>query len=369
MSKIPSFTAVKIIPRDSGFLNRRFGSRGEIFYDAGSNSLRLYDSQTQGGIQLAKTDLSNVTDQSFLTKALAAGLGTGQSSMFELSISADDSTTISVQSGNTIKFVGGEGISTFSNIDGEIIINNVNNSFSSVSVIDQENVIASEINDAVNFVAGDNISITTDASTNSIIINSTVTPPIQNTFSIISVIAQDDIIADSGSDTLTLVAGEGISITTNPLTDAVTITNTISSLRFDQLSDVITATLDIDQIYLPAITMLRVSNSGASAYRFDQYGTENNPIIYAINGTTIAFKLQATGHPFLIQTSAGNNYNTGLIHVALDGTVSTEASAQGKDSGTLYWKISSTISGNYRYQCSLHAPMVGLITIKSFSTI
>ena len=115
--------------------------------------------------------------------------------------------------------------------------------------------------------------------------------------------------------------------------------------------------------------MLAVTNSGASAYRFDQYGTSNNPTIYAINGTTIAFNLQAEGHPFLIQNGAGVNYNTGLIHVATNGTVSTGASAQGKDSGTLYWKIPTDISGGYRYQCSIHAPMVGSITIKAFSTL
>jgi plastocyanin len=111
-----------------------------------------------------------------------------------------------------------------------------------------------------------------------------------------------------------------------------------------------------------------VTNNGASAYVFDQY-SGNNPVIYAINGTTIAFKLNATGHPFLIQNGAGNNYSTGLVHVSTTGVVSTGSDAQGKDSGTLYWKVPSVISGNYRYQCSVHAPMVGTITIKNFGSI
>jgi plastocyanin len=115
--------------------------------------------------------------------------------------------------------------------------------------------------------------------------------------------------------------------------------------------------------------MLTVSNSGASAYRFDQYGVENNPTVFAINGTTIAFNLTSTGHPFLIQTPSGINYNVGLIHVSTSGVVSLGAAAQGKDSGTLYWKIPTAISGGYRYQCSVHAPMVGSISIKTFSTI
>jgi plastocyanin len=115
--------------------------------------------------------------------------------------------------------------------------------------------------------------------------------------------------------------------------------------------------------------MLTVTNVGTTAYRFDQYGTTDDPTIFAINGTTISFKLQSTGHPFQIQDNTGTNYNTWLVHVSTGGTVSTGASAQGKDSGTLYWKIPDSISGNYRYQCSAHAGMVGTITVKNFGSI
>ena len=120
---------------------------------------------------------------------------------------------------------------------------------------------------------------------------------------------------------------------------------------------------------MPAITRLDVTNNGATAYRFDQYGTADDPTIYAINGTTIAFNLSVTGHPFLIQTSGGTNYDTGLVHVSTAGVVTTGSSAQGKTSGTLYWKIPSSISGNYRYICQIHSGMVGVITIKDFAVI
>ena len=90
-----------------------------------------------------------------------------------------------------------------------------------------------------------------------------------------------------------------------------------------------------------------------------------------INGTTIAFNLSAMGssHPFLIQNSSGANYDTGLVHVATDGTCSLGSNAQGKESGTLYWKIPSSISGTYRYQCSSHSAMVGAIIVKNFGSI
>lgn len=252
---------------------------------------------------------------------------------------------------------------------GIIISESETNSFQNIAVSGQSTIVADSVNDTLNFVAGSNVTITTDAATDSITINSTASGgEASNSFATIAVLGQNNVIADNSNDTLSFVAGSGISITTDSGADSITIANT-DVTSFSALTDATSAGLTVDEIYLPAITSLTVSNSGASAYLFDQYPGENNAQIYAINGTTIAFKLTSTGHPFLIQNSTGINYNTGLIHVATNGTVSTGSDAQGKDSGTLYWKIPTTISGSYRYQCSIHAPMVGVITIKTFSTI
>lgn len=246
-----------------------------------------------------------------------------------------------------------------------------NNTFQNIAVAGQSTVTADSSNDTLTFVAGSNVTITTNASTDSITIASSGGGggEASDSFSTIAVSGQTAVIASGPEDTLNLVAGSGISILTIPGSNSVSIVNTSTPVsNFSSLTDVSEASLSIDDIYLPAITKLIVGNSGASAYTFDQY-TGNNPPIFAINGTTIAFKITSTGHPFLIQTGAGVNYSTGLVHVAVNGTVSLGSAAQGKDSGTLYWKIPSTISGNYRYQCSIHAAMVGTITIKNFGSI
>ena len=117
------------------------------------------------------------------------------------------------------------------------------------------------------------------------------------------------------------------------------------------------------QFAYPATTALDVTNNGNTAYLFNNQYSGNNPTITAITGTTIAFNLNVTGHPFLIRTSGGSNYNTGLIHVAVDGTVSTGSNAQGKVTGTLYWQIPASVAGNYQYICGNHAGMVGVITV------
>ena len=191
-----------------------------------------------------------------------------------------------------------------------------------------------------------------------------------NSFTSIAVTGQSTISADGTSDTLTLVGGIGIAISTDAGSDTITIAATGGGVTsFSELSDVVASSLRIDRIYLPAITMLTVTHSGATAYLFDQY-TGNNPTIYAITGTTIAFDLDGTtGHPFLVQDATGTNFTTGLIHVSSTGVVSTGSNAQGKTSGTLYWKIPDSASGTCRYQCSIHSAMVGSIIVKNFVSV
>lgn len=143
------------------------------------------------------------------------------------------------------------------------------------------------------------------------------------------------------------------------------------SSAFTDLTDVPSG-LTPANFYESAITTLRVDNVNADAYTFNSHYSGNNPTIYAISGTTIAFDLsQISGHPFEIQDSTGTAYNTGLVHVATDGTVSTGSNAQGKSSGVLYWRIQESLASppNYRYQCQSHTAMVGPITIKRLSTL
>ena len=192
----------------------------------------------------------------------------------------------------------------------------------------------------------------------------------QNAFSTVAVSGQTDVTADSATDTLTLAAGSNVTLTTSGNTVTIASTASGGASDFDALTDVSTASLTVDKIYEPAIAMLRVDNDGATAYTFSSHYSGNNPSIYALGGTTIAFDLTAIpGHPFEIQDPTGTAYNTGLVHVASDGTVSTGTNAQGKDSGTLYWRVPESISGTYRYQCQFHASMVGQIVVKRLSVI
>lgn len=191
----------------------------------------------------------------------------------------------------------------------------------------------------------------------------------QNAFSNVLVAGQNIVTADSATDTLTLEAGSNITLTTT--NNTVTITASTSSVsNFDDLGDVTTASLRIDQIYEPAIAMLRVDNVSASAYTFNSHYTGNNPTLYAISGTTLAFDLDAIpGHPFELQDNTLTALTENIVHVAPNGTVSTGSNAQGKDSGTLYWRIPEANPGTYVYQCQSHSSMFGNISVKDLSNL
>ena len=123
--------------------------------------------------------------------------------------------------------------------------------FKTISVSGQSDVVADTTTDTLTLVAGSNITITTDAGTDTItfassaggldstaIINLIDSAYVaareadagggggttQQTFKTIAISGQSDVVADDSADTLTLVAGTGIALTTDAGTDTVTIT-------------------------------------------------------------------------------------------------------------------------------------------------
>ena len=242
----------------------------------------------------------------------------------------------------------------------------VNNSFGIITASGQPSIVADSASDTLNLVAGNNISIVANPTSDTITLNANL-----NISTVFNIAADDSTQVPVGlGETVQFIGGAGITTETDAEGNVTINSSFAESTTFANLSDVDLTNLTVDQIYEPAIAMLRVDNVGTTAYTFNSHYSGNNPTIFALAGTTIAFNLAAIpGLPFQIQDPTGVAFNSNIIHVAIDGTVSTGAAAQDKDSGTLYWRIPETISGNYRYQCSSFAPMVGAITIKRLSVI
>lgn len=118
------------------------------------------------------------------------------------------------------------------------------NSFNTISVSGQTDVVADSSTDTLTFVGGDGIDVTTNAATDTVTIaNSSFG------FKTISVSGQTNVVADSNDDTLTLEGGVGIDISTTASSDTVTITSSgLSSPMIAVRPDspyALTTTLDI----------------------------------------------------------------------------------------------------------------------------
>ena len=77
----------------------------------------------------------------------------------------------------------------------------------------------------------------------------------------------------------------------------------------------------------------------------------NDPNLTFEVGDTINFEVNASGHPFYLKTSAGTGTGNQISGITNNGT----------ESETVSW--TPTEAGTYYYQCSIHAGMVGTITV------
>jgi hypothetical protein len=243
-----------------------------------------------------------------------------ENALTSFGIGADDSTMRTIGPGESFKIIGGTNVTTSSDAEGNITINSS---------------------------AGGGT----------------------NAFANVAVSGQTTVAADTATDTLTLVAGTNVTITTNASTDEVTINASSGATSLNGLSDVSTAGVAAgDTIYYngsswevnsgPVIEWL-IGANGASDYTFQGpgiTGTQNDPDLYLYKGFTYIFN-NTTGnsHPFYIKTTpgtgTGNQYTTGVTN---NGSLSGNKTI---------FEVPMNAPATLYYQCSLHAGMVGTINI------
>lgn len=291
----------------------------------------------------------------------------------------------------------GSGISLDTSVPGTVRITNAapsvpQNIFQTVAVSGQSNVVADSTSDTLTFVNGTGVSITTNALTDSItftnsgvtsfavsgvglnasaatgsitlsntgvtavsagdgisINQSTGTVVVTNTrfgFTSIAVSGQSSVLADNSTDTLVLVAGEGIQLTTNAVSDSITFD--VNYLKGSVFSD--TSTLVIN-----GATGTVVGPVATSSLR-----TTENSIYLGFEAGSTSTSGYTVGIGYQAQKTNPAGYTVGIGSYAGKANQSQAAIAIGSNSGETSQGDSAVALGVYAGQTSQGANAIAI---------
>jgi hypothetical protein len=204
--------------------------------DLGTSSKKWKDLYINGSVYLNGATISSTGNVVNLPAGSTVGgtaIGAGGATSIN-ELSDVDTATVAPTNGQALVWN-----SVASNWRPGAVSGNVN-SFSTITVAGQSDVVADSATDILTFAGGTGITITTTPGSDTITFSNSGIP---NSFSTISIAGQSNVVADSSTDTLTLAAGTGITLTTNATTDTITIAsgfnqslNTTDSVVFNTVT-------------------------------------------------------------------------------------------------------------------------------------
>ena len=109
---------------------------------------------------------------------------------------------------------------------------------------------------------------------------------------------------------------------------------------------------------LPADQSFSIVNSGSGAYTFSGGATGDNATLTLIRGRTYKFSVNASGHPFRINTS--NTTGTGAAYVNGTAVINNGAAV-----GDIYFTVPDTAPDTLYYNCEYHSSMAGTINVSN----
>ncbi len=281
------------------------------------------------------------------------GGGTTQN-LFE-SVNADTGTTTASAATDTLIIAGGTNIATA--ISGDTVTINMtgtlgdaNQNAYGVIGSDSGNKTAGSATATINLVGGSGIS--TAVSGDDLTITNDSPNVVQEVFRTVT--------GDSGTttaalstSTLNVAGGQGVTTAATANTLTVNADLYLSTTAAENNTIIFNGTA-----WEPVATAavgVNVTSNGASAYRFAGGGVNastDNPTVFVHRGFTYRFKnITGASHPFALRQTSG-------------GTAVTEG-VSGSNQGTQYWTVPMALAAGttYVYQCTLHAAMVGNLTV------
>lgn len=282
------------------------------------------------------------------------------------------SDVVADSSTDTLTLTGGTGIDiTTDAANDNITIANSASAFKTISVAGQQNVVADALDDTLNIVEGNGIIITTDNTTDTITISSEFTN--SNAFKTISVAGQQDVVADALDDTLNIAEGEGITITTNDTTDTIT----ISASEFGNPMILARPSADFSLSTTPTTPSLAPINNSDD---FESYEINNNQSHLEIvsNGIKvlksgliridISFIIDVTTSNTKVTINIGRERPEGSTYTPLQ-EISRDKSTTGV-SAIGYSLFTPAIANDvYTYKISVSSGSGDMLTASSFNVI
>ena len=113
---------------------------------------------------------------------------------------------------------------------------------------------------------------------------------------------------------------------------------------------------------LPADQSFTVVNSGSGSYTIGGGASGSNAALTLIRGRTYKFAVNASGHPFYINTS--NTTGTGAAYVNGTAVINNGAAV-----GDIYFTVPDTAPDTLYYNCQYHSSMAGTINISNAMVI
>ena len=190
--------------------------------------------------------------------------------------------TGNTESNITVTYEDSDGTLDFSVTGG----GSVSEAFKTISVSGQDDVVADSATDTLTLVAGSNMTITTNASGDTITFASSGSGGSQNLFSTIAVSGQSNVVADSTTDTLTLVAGSNITLTTDASSDSITIASSASGSGGSSSTFAKNTFTGDGSTTAFTLSTSMTNEDGLIVFIDGVYQADN---VYSVSGTTLTF--------------------------------------------------------------------------------
>ena len=230
---------------------------------------------------------------------------------------------------------------TYQDSDGTIDLvssGSVTETFKTICSIWTNNVVADSATDTLTFAAGANITLTTDASNDTVTI--AATGGAANAFSTLAVSGQSNVVADAATDTLTLVAGTGMTLTTDASADSITFTSsgggggTMPFTAFDGSTDNIVLSSASTGGALP------VTLAGGTSDPINMTATTQTLTSYADDDGDTKVEVERTSDNDTVHIKAGG---TDVITATSTGVTITNLTVSGTTTQANELKITDTL--------------------------